>query len=346
MSSKIEILNSIYSINSDNEDFSLAKTKEVLKEIGENEVLIKHEYVGFNHHDLDLIRNFKKNKFADPKNFKKKNFVPGIEAIGKIKGFGKEVKEFSLNDRVIYITSKNGGGYGEYNIVNKNLLIFHQNEIPPKDALAIASRGIMAHNLLKKVYISQPGKTILLITNPLGALGHILAQIARFLDLKIIASVDNDESGKKKEICKRLGYFDLIVDLDEKEVFSNQIMDFTNGFGVHLVIDTIGGANLRKLVDSMLYCGVFVSLGQNSGLDLSVNLRLLQNKSIFLTRPSIFDYKGYVHELRLTAFEVFRLFLDEKIKPRINKIYQFDDLEDLIDDAKMRKIRFMNLIKV
>jgi NADPH2:quinone reductase len=346
MNSKIEILNSVYAINADYSEFSFIETKEFLKEIGDDEVLVKHEYIGFNHYDLDLIRNFKKNKAVNPKIFKKKIFIPGIEAIGKVKGFGKNVNEFNLNDRVLYVTSKNGGGYGEYNIVSKNLLISPPDEIPSKDALTIASRGIMAHNLLKKVYVCKSGETVLLITNPLGALGHIIAQIARFLDLKIIACVENDESGKKKQICEKLGYFDLIVEIDKKETLFDKIMEFTNGYGIHLVIDTIGGPNLKRLLESMLYCGVFVSLGQNSGIDLSVNLRLLQNKSIFLTRPSIFDYKSYVHELRLTAFEIFSLYLSGDLKPKINKIYKFNELENLIDDAEKRKIRFMNLIKV
>jgi NADPH2:quinone reductase len=254
MNLQFEIPNSFYGISKDesSNEYIFSKKKQILKTIGKDEVLIEHEYIGFNYYDFDIITNFKKNKISDPANFKNKIFIPGIEAIGTVKITGENAREFKPNERVLYISKKSGGAYSQYNIVNKNLLISSPNQIPSKDALAISSRGIMAHMLLKKVYIAEPYKTFLLITNPTGALGHIIAQVARFLNLNIIASVQDDHDDEKKKLCKRLGFFDLIVDLDKKDDFHKEIMNYTKGLGINLVIDTIGGANLNKIVGSML----------------------------------------------------------------------------------------------
>jgi len=226
-----EIKNSLYLINSELEGLELLRKRQFLAAYPpDDHLIIEHEYIGFNHYDLDIIKNYKKYRILNQKIFKSNFFIPGIEAIGRVVRIGKNVNEFKIGEKVLYVTSRSGGAYAKYNTVHKNLLISGLDEIDSKDALAVLSRGIMAHNLLRKVYITKPGETTVLITNPIGALGHILAQMCRFLSLRIIAAINSDnEKHSKRKLCESLGIFDLVIDSDDKKDLNlEKILNFTN----------------------------------------------------------------------------------------------------------------------
>ena len=148
----------------------------------------------------------------------------------------------------------------------------------------------------------------------------------------------------KKKSCKEFG-FDAVFDHEDVDL-NDKILKASGGDRMNIVIDTIGGENLTKIIDVMGYCSLFVSLGQNSGSFLKVSMRTCMKRSIFLTRPSLFDYKDSTNELRMIAAEIFKMFELEKIKLNINKIYKFEDLEKGLDALRNRKLRFSNLIKV
>lgn len=338
------IINSCYVLSQKDEhsQISLKKAKKNLRNLFSNEVLIRHEYIGFNFYDLEIINNFK--TYVNSAQEVKLPMIPGIEAAGEVVGVGSAVKDFKPGEKVIYITSKAGGGYAQYNILSQNLLIKAPEKIDLSVALVLASRGVMAHNLLRKVYMADKNSAILL-TNPNGALGHIVAQMTSFLEAKLISIVEGDLNSSKKDLLKSLGYYDLILDL-ENEKLIDKIMEFTDGFGVNLLIDTIGSNRLKKLLECISYCGLFVSLGCNSGKNLQVDLVQMMRRSIFLTRPSLFDYKQNINELRLSALEVFNLYNLGKLNPIIDQIFNFEQIFDVLEKAKNRNLKFANLIKL
>lgn len=309
----------------------LSTTK--LGKLKSNEVTLKHSYIGLNFYDIDIVRGLIKKKSA---------FVPGIEAVGTIQKIGSDVKNFRIGERVVYCTAHNGA-YATTRNISEDLLIFIPDNISDKTACALTLRGVMAHMLLRKVYITQAGSYIL-IYNPTGALGYILSQFAAFLNCKIIGVVTNDSNNMKKKIAQQYGC-DLIID-HEDEYFSDKILEFTKGKGVSVIYDSIGNLNFNKSINIMQYCGLYVSLGQNSGTNLKVSMQRAMEKSIFITRPSLFEYKELNYELRLTAAEIYEALNKNIIGVKINKIYDFENLLDAHHDLINRNANLSNVIKI
>jgi NADPH2:quinone reductase len=337
--------NLVYVIKKSGENNCTLETQErdIVKP-AQSEILIRHEYIGLNFYDVDVVRGIIK---------KKEEFVPGIEATGIIEALGSNLKQnFKIGERVAYCTSRLCGAYANYNIVHEDLVILLPDKVDSSVITGFLLRGMISHTLLKRVF-QVDGLCTILLFNPIGALGHILTQWARHLGAKVIGIISSSDIEdkkisfeRKKKLAEECGC-DLVIDYDDSD-FINKVMDFTNGLGIQVVYDSIGGDNLNKSISVLQYCGLFVSLGQNSGIPLKVSMQKVMEKSIFITRPSIFDYKNNANELRITALEIFNLLERQIIKPRINKIYDFN-LKSILaahQDLISRKSNFLNIFRV
>jgi NADPH2:quinone reductase len=310
------------------------------------EILVRHDYIGLNFFDLDVSRGLIK---------KPDGFVPGIEATGVIESIGKRVKHnFKIGDRVSYCALRNFGSYSHYNAVHEDNLIYIPDDIQNHLVSGFLMRGIFTHALLKRVF-KVDETCCILIFNPTGALGHILSQWANYLMVKVIGVINADNTAKtieqnkvifesKKKLAESYGC-NLVLNYSDFD-FETKIMDFTKGFGINVVYDSIGNLNLLKVLNVIQYCGLYVSLGQNSGVNLKISMQKVMEKSIFITRPSLFDYKSSVDELRLTAVEVFNLFRKKILKPNLNKIYKFENLKESHQDLINRDASFINILEV
>jgi NADPH2:quinone reductase len=320
------------------------KEKEISKPMP-NEILVRHEYIGLNFFDIDITRGVIKQKDG---------FIPGIEATGVVEAVGSAVKQnFQKGDRIAYCTAKDCGAYSTYNTIDEKTGVVLPSYIQSHIATSLTLRGVFSHALLRRVF-SVDNKSVILLFNPTGALGHILSQWAKHLGALVIGVISDNQNLNEKQITddfirkKKLSESygcDLILNYNDAD-FTEKIMDFTNGVGVQIVYDSIGGQNLSKIIDAMQYCGLFVSLGQNSGIPLKISMQRVMEKSIFITRPSVFDYKASVDELRLTASEVYDLVRRGIIKPNLNKIYKFSEMIDAHEDLIFRRANFLNIVEV
>jgi len=300
----------------------------------DREILIKHRYIGLNFYDIDISRSLIK---------KPDGFIPGIEAVGEVVEVGKN-SNFKIGDKVCYCTHHLGGGYGEYNAIHEDFAIMVPENMDLRIVSAIAMRGIFAQTLLKRVFIVDYSCYIL-IFNPSGGLGHIITQLAKHYGAFVICATSAnyaktyDEATLKKYGC------DFILNYDDPD-FEKNIMVITAGKGVNVVYDTIGGNNLFKAVPIMQYCGLYVSLGQNCGSHLKVSMQKAMEKSIFITRPSLFEYKHSANDLRSSFVEIHELWKKGAIEPNVNKVYKFDELKAAHFYMINRKSSFVNLVAV
>ncbi|WP_236870633.1 alcohol dehydrogenase catalytic domain-containing protein, partial [Candidatus Bandiella numerosa] len=130
---------------------------------GEGQILVKNIVAGINEDDVSI------NVPGD-----KRFIIPGYSASGDILQVGANVTGFRSGDSVAYFT-RNMGCYQENSIVNAEDLIAVPEEIYQKTAGATYFAGMMAHSLLKRVYIIG-SKSIVLIHNISSGIGYILAQ--------------------------------------------------------------------------------------------------------------------------------------------------------------------------
>jgi len=287
------------------------KIKEVEDpKITKNDVIVSNTYIGVNFFDIA----FRKGDYKLPN----LPTVLGLEAAGTVQKVGSAVTEFKPGDRVAYAT----GGLGAYatkKAVNQNHLVPIPASVSDEQAAACLHKGLMAHTLLHKVYISVRAKRIL-ATSIAGGVGHILCQWAKYLNLEVIGTVGSDE---KVAFAKSLGC-DHVINYKKQDLLE-EVGNITGHKGVGIVFDSIGKDTLEKTLSCLWAMGVCVSYGESSGSYENFDLNRLVTNSLFLTRPTMALYKANRIELSLSAAEVFAAIEKGIIKPKITT-YDFQDV--------------------
>jgi NADPH2:quinone reductase len=285
-----------------------------------DEVLIKHSAIGVNFFDVAFRRGQYK--------IDKMPATLGMEACGTIEEVGSGVTEFKVGERVAYATG-GLGAYAEKRVIHQRHLV-----VPPKGLTDIQVagtlfKGLTAHALLYRVYISKRAKKILVLSAA-GGVGHILCQWAKYLGLEVIGAVGSDN---KIALAKANGC-DHVINYATQNLVE-EIAKITDHGGVGLVYDGVGKDTLEKSLQCLWPMGMCVSFGESSGSVEKFDLNQLVANSLYITRPTMALYKSNRIELTLSANEVFAVIEKGIIKPQITK-YAFQDVAKAHHDLENR----------
>jgi NADPH2:quinone reductase len=296
----------------------------------QNEVLIKQTAIGVNFFDV----SFKRDQYHVA------NFpaVLGLEACGIIEAVGPGVTDYKVGERVAYATG-GIGAYAEKRVINQHHLVVPPAELTDVQVAGSLLKGLMAHALLHRVYISVRAKKIL-VHAVAGGVGHIVCQWAKHLGLEVIGTVGSNE---KVSFAKSLGC-DHVINYKETN-FVEEVAKITNHDGVGLVYDSVGKDTLEKSLECLWPMGMCVSFGESSGNTEKLDLNRLLLNSLYLTRPTLALYKANRVELSLSANEVFAALKKGVIKPKITT-YAFADAAKAIQDLENRKTTGSLVLKV
>jgi NADPH2:quinone reductase len=210
--------------------------------------------------------------------------IPGVEGVGVVAGVGPHVTSISVGDRVAYA----GAPVGAY-ASERNLPAWRAIQLPSAlsdvQVASVFVKGITAHMLLHRVYPVGSGTTIL-AHSAAGGLGQLLTRWAVHLGATVIGTVGSEA---KAEIARQAGARHVIVGRDAD--FAARVAELTNGRGVDVAYDGVGGATLAKTLACVRPFGVVASIGQSGGpippLDV---LDLGPRRSLMLARPSVMAY--------------------------------------------------------
>ena len=286
-----------------------------------NEVVIQHTAVGINFFDC-AFRNgqYKLSKLPA---------ILGIEGCGKIIELGPEVTSVKVGDRVAYINS-GLGSYAERKAVNVNNLIIVPSDITDEQVAGGFLKGLMAHTLLHRVYLSSLVKRIL-VHSATGGVGHILCQWAKYLNIEIIGTVGSDE---KMDYARSIGC-SYVINYRKQDLVS-EIAKITDYGGVGIVYDSIGKEVMHKSIECLWAMGLYVSYGETSGNISDFNINELTPNSLFITRPTLTKYKSHRAELVLAANQIFDAMIKGVIRPKITS-YDFKDVVKAHRDIESKK---------
>lgn len=143
-------------------------------------------------------------------------------------------------------------------------------------------RGLTAYMILTRVYPVSAGMTIL-IQAAAGGLGSVLTRWTKTLGIMAIAQVGSEE---KADIARMNGADHVLVgrDLDLPKV----VAALTDGTGVHLAINGVGGNTLEQTMACVRPFGLTSSIGQIAGAPSTVPFSALRSNA--LARPSIMAF--------------------------------------------------------
>ncbi len=284
-------------------DHSVLQLKDIqLPKPSGNQVIVQHEAIGVNF--IDTYHRSGLYPLELPSGL-------GKEAAGVVTAVGDKVDRVSIGDRVCYVAAPIGA-YAEAHIVPENCLIKLPDAIATKTAAGMMLKGMTAAYLLLKTYPVSATDTIL-VHAAAGGVGSILTQWAKAIGAMVIGTAGN---AKKAEIAKQNGCDEVLLyrEVDVPAI----IREITSDRGVDVVYDGVGKDTFNISLQSLKRRGMLVSFGNASGAvpDFSP-LLLTKMGSLYLTRPSLFDYVAEPEEQQFLAEGLFDLVMSGDINIQI-----------------------------
>lgn len=216
-----------------------------LPEVGAGEVLIRVAYAGVNRPDvLQRAGSYPPPRGASPH--------LGLEVAGVVAAVGQGVPEWQKGDRVCALV--NGGGYAEYVAAPAGQVL------PVPAGLSMAQAAALPETVLT-VWANvvergrlQAGET-LLVHGGTSGIGVAAIQIAKALGARVFCTVGTPE---KAEAARRLGA-DAAIDYRRRD-FMVEVSKLTEGRGVDVILDMVGGPYIERNLKSLALEGRLVQI--------------------------------------------------------------------------------------
>jgi NADPH:quinone reductase len=238
----------------------------------------------------------------------------GVEAAGVVEAAGAGVTHVRPGDRVAYVSSP--GSYADARVLPADRLVVLPADLPDQVAAGAMLKGLTVHALVRRTYAVKPGDTVL-VHAAAGGVGTIMVQWLKFLGATVIATVGTEE---KAAIARRNGADHVVVYTKEK--FPERVRELTRGAGVAVVYDSVGKATFEGSLDCLRPMGLMVSFGNASGSVPPFDLGVLGKKgSLFLTRPTVFNYVAKREDLERGAAELFGVVRSGKVKIEVTRTW-------------------------
>jgi len=128
------------------------------------------------------------------------------------------------------------------------------------------------------------------------------------------------------------------VILYNEEDIANRVMQITGGHGVPAVFDGVGFATFEASMASLCRRGMLISFGAASGPVPAIEpQRLARGGSLFLTRPTLFDYVTSTAELDASASAVFEVIRTGAVKVQIGQTFRLTEARQAHEALEARK---------
>lgn len=265
-------------------------------------------------------------------------YFPGGMACVEVVGFGAGVEGVEEGARHL-VGGLAPGAYVEFAVVNAEGLRPRPDRRPsptaypstftPEQAVGFDYAPV-AYHTLKVAAGLQAGETVL-IHAAAGGTGVLAVQLAKAFGAKVLATAGNPE---KLELVRELGA-DLAINYRSDD-FVTATLDATDGRGVNVVLDPVGGTVFTQSLNCMAEGGRMVSFGSNSFTGIGEvdfwpfwvkNLKLIGWGGISNAQsraPEIME-------------ELISLVSDGKLQPVVRHAYPFEGAAEahrLIEDRK------------
>lgn len=260
-------------------------------------------------------------------------FTPGMSAAGTVietvPGMG-----IKPGDRVFGPTVAGSGGYAEEALVVAEGSIVIPEGVSTLDAAAMnVTYGTAWFGLVLRGGLQQ-GETVLVLAAA-GGVGSAAVELAKVNDCWVIAAAGGED---KVSACLRLGA-DEVIDYNREDLYE-RVMELTDGRGVDVVYDPVGGKYFDVARRLVAWEGRLLVIGFASG-DIPtapMNHALVKNYSIVGVHMG--GYRGRDESQFNRCYgEMFKLMLADRIHPLIDYTVGFEDLPTAMKSLHDRKTR-------
>jgi NADPH2:quinone reductase len=225
-------------------------------------------------------------------------FVLGVEGAGRVEAVGSGAETFRPGDTVAWADGSSGS-YAELVRVPAARAVPVPADIQPPVAAAALLQGITAHFLSHDTYRLGRGSRCL-VHAAAGGVGLLLVQLAKAAGAQVFATVGSPD---KAELARGAGADHVILYRDED--FAAAVERVAGPRPLDVVYDGVGRATFERGLDLLRPRGMMITFGNASGpVDPVSPLTLMNQGSLFLTRPTMRHYVATTDELRERAAAV------------------------------------------
>lgn len=279
---------------------------------GPGEILIKIAAAGVNRPDaLQRAGAYNPPPGASP--------LPGLECAGYVAGLGTGVHHYAIGDPVCALLP--GGGYAEYATTHQD------HALPAPAGLSMVQAAGLCETLFT-VWINvfdrgrlKGGETFLVHGGSSG-IGTTAIQLAAARGARVFTTAGSDE---KCAACMALGAHRAIN--YKTEDFVEVIMAETEGRGVDLVLDMVGGEYMNRNLRALAMDGRLSMIAHLKGAKAEVNFSAVMARRITITgstlRPRSIAYKAEVAEA--LHREVWPLIEAGRLAPLVDSTFALQD---------------------
>ena len=286
-------------------------------EIKANEVLIEVHAAGVNRPDVIQRQGlYPAPKGASP--------ILGLEVAGVISKIGADIKGWEIGDKVCALT--NGGGYAEYVAVPSGQLLPIPLGLSMIEAASLPETHFTVWaNVFDRASLKQGER--FLVHGGASGIGTTAIQMAKALGADVFTTVGKEN---KIKACSDLGA-DLVINYQEQD-FLEVLKTHTEGRGIDVILDMVGGDYIQKNISLSALEGRIVNIAYLQGPVAKVNFLPVMLKRPTITgstlRPQSDETKAAIAENLKNIVWPFYEGSTPKMKPVIAKVFPLEQVED------------------
>jgi putative PIG3 family NAD(P)H quinone oxidoreductase len=245
--------------------------------------------------------------------------ILGLEVAGEVVALGKGCHLWHTGDKVCALA--NGGGYAEF------LTVPETQSLPIPKGLDMAEAAGLPEtcftvwsNVFDRAGL-KAGESFLVHGGSSG-IGTTAIQMARGLGARVFATAGSDE---KCKVCQQLGA-EIAVNYQQQD-FVEVLLAETNGNGVDVILDMVGGDYIARNVKVAAMEGRIVNINYVRGSKVEIDFRPVMMKRLTLTgstlRPQSTEAKAAI--ARSLQERVWPLIEAGHMKPHVAKVFPLSE---------------------
>lgn len=242
----------------------------------------------------------------------------GMECSGIVTSLGECVENCKVGDEVI---TSAPGSLRSHIVINSEMAIPKPEQISFEEAATIMIAFLTAHYSLNYLGRMQPGERVL-IHAAAGGVGLAAVQLAQQAGAEVYATAGTPV---KRDLLKMLG---VKYVMDSRSLaFADQVIDYTGGKGVDIVLNSLSGPSIPKSLSVLSAYGRFIEIGKRDIYeDSKIGLRPFYNNISFMAvdldrlcaeRPEL---------IRSFLGELLPLFTENILRPLPHRVFSVSDI--------------------
>jgi len=259
-------------------------------------------------------------------------FVPGGECAGVVVAVGTEVDTLKPGDDVISMAVS--GAFCERVVVPALGVMPMPKGLDYRQASGIGVTYFTSYYALKQRADIQPGET-LLVLGAGGGVGITAVELGKAMGAKVIAAASSEQ---KLALAKDKGA-DELINYSERPL-KQAIKEVTDGRGVDVVYDPVGGDYTEQALRGMAWKGRYLVIGFANGPipKVPINLTLLKGCSIVGVFWGAFI--GHEPEVQMSnVAKLWQMFDSGSLSPVVTDVFPLEQYVDAINCLARRQAR-------